>query len=150
MPSIVEVTITPVVAKVGEAVAVSLTSAAELDRNSPLREGQASNICLGVRFTSGFAADGTTDDHGSADGREALPTRYRLLNGTNYARTFADVVVPRGGRREFEHSFSFTLTEAGEVYLVTQLLFDTQLQYDGEPFLGGLFSAGEQPRIVFK
>lgn len=139
----------PVRVKVGEAVHVKITGSAELDRRSSLREGKISDVYFGVRFSDNFAAhirpvgEGRPAFYGWADD-EPLPARYRLLDGTSCARSFPDLNIPRGGEHIFEHRFSFTLTEAGEVSLQPSLVFTD------ESYRGSFFGAGVTLTFLFK
>lgn len=136
--------------EVGEAVQVTLTGSARLDPKSSLRGGKISAISLGVRFTDNFEPHTITVDedgpefYGSTDGDEPLPARYQLLGGTNYARTFPNIVVARGGEHTFKHRFSFTLTEAGEVVLWPSIILTD------ESYPGSFFGAGATPKFSFE
>lgn len=135
--------------KVGEAVRVKITGSAELDRRSSLRVGKISDVYFGVRFTDNFAAYSRPVGEGEPvfygwEGDEPLPARYRLLDGTSCARSFPDLSVPRGGEHTFEHRFSFTLTEAGEVSLQPALVFTD------ESYHGSFFGAGVTLTFLFE
>lgn len=146
----VTVTVSSLDAKVGEAVTLTFTGSLELDEKSRVPERAVSDISVGMCFTHGLTANGEVfaDPHGLCEGEvESLPPSYKLLNGTDYHKKFDNVVIPRGEKREFAHSFTFTLDEADELVLVPFLV------YTDEPFPGPTHSSiigGDWPTLTFK
>lgn len=136
-------------AKVGEAVTLTFTGSLELDEKSRVPERAVSDVSIGMCFTHGLTTEEVwIDPRGFCEGEVgSLPPSYRLLNGTDYYKKFDNVVIPRGEKREFTHSFTFTLDEADELVLVPFLV------YTDEPFPGPTHSSiigGDWPTLTFK
>jgi hypothetical protein len=146
----VTVTASPLDAEVGEAVEVTLTGSLELDERSRVPERPISDITIGMCFTHGVTDDEEQigDSHGFCfEKEEMLPRSYQMLNGTEYYKKFGDVVIRRGERREYKHTFTFTLTEADKLVLVPHLMFMD------EAFEGPTFSSNIDqnfPRVTFE
>ncbi len=118
---VVTMTASTLDAGVGEAVILTFTGSFELDAKSRVPQRTVSDISLGMCFTHGFTAveEVFIDPHGFCEGKpQTLPPNYQLLDNADYYTTFDNVIVERGERRTFEHSFTFTSTEADELTLV--------------------------------
>jgi hypothetical protein len=146
----VTVTASPLDAKVGKAVEVTLTGSLELDKRSRVSERPISDITIGVCFGHGLTAngEGIVDPHGFCSKEvEALPDSYEMLNGTEYTKKFDDVVIRRGERREYKHTFTFTLTEANELVLEPHMMFRDEF-YTGPSFRGNI--PQNYPTVTFE
>ena len=120
----VTITASPLNAKVGEAVEVTLAGNIGLNERSRVPERPISDITLGVCFAPGGTVDDNpvSESHGLCNNEiMLLPTSFQMLNVTEYYEELDDVVVRRGEKLEYNHSFTFTLSEAKELVLVPEL-----------------------------
>lgn len=146
----VTITASPLEAEVGEAVEVTLVGSVELDERSRVPERPISDITLGVCFGYGLTADeeAIVDPHGfCSEEVEALPNSYSMLNGTEYYKTFDNVVIQRGDRHEFKHAFTFTLTEENKLALQPHMMFMDEA-YTGPTSSGNI--PQNYPEVTFK
>ena len=129
VPDGVSITASTLNARVGEAVTLTFTGSVKLDTRSRVPQKTVTDLSIGMCFTRGLTVpdEAFIDPHSYCNGEaETLPSNYRLLDGTNYYKTFADVTVLRGETRTFEHSFTFTVTEADTLVLKPTLTFREQ------------------------
>ena len=123
----VTITSQPKQAKIGDEVVVTLGATLEVDARSTFAEVPLS-VSIGACFTEGM---GTDRSFINSEGfckpvNNALSAKYRLLNGSTYFEKFPDIVLRRGEKRTFEHSFSFTLDEADNVVLYPFVYYEPE------------------------
>ena len=135
-------TASPLNAKIGEAVEVTLTTDISLDERSRVAERSVSDVKLGGCFGYGYETtadgEGLADPHGLCSKEvEELPSRYELLGSTEYTEQFGNAVIERGEKLMLKHSFTFTLTEPGEVAIDPVLMYMDEF-FTGPKSYGGL------------
>jgi hypothetical protein len=134
----------PVRVSLGEPVKVTLTGGfeveAESNRPQDIRYGFRLGACL---FRDGGGTGQVSG--GICDQKNIpLPNSLNMLSGTTYVKDFGDLVIKRGEYRKVEHTFIFTSTVPGEVFI--EPVYQSSLE-DSEPITT---TRGDVVQVIFE
>lgn len=108
----------PIRVDVGEPVEVTLTGGFELEAESDRPQDIHRGFRLGACFFRDDDEAGRVRGGICNQGNIPLLNSLSLLSGTTYVKDFGNLVVDRGEHRKVKHTFPFTSTVPGSVFIV--------------------------------
>ncbi len=107
----------PIRVDVGEPVEVTLTGGFELEAESDRPQDIHQGFRLGACFFWDEDETGRVRGGTCEQGNIPLPDSLSMLSGTTYVKDFGDLVIDRGEHRKVKHTFIFTSTVPGSVFI---------------------------------